>query len=79
MRLVDLPQGALEALKLAQVIDSELELEKQLWLVSYLQQKYWQKYRNRKIIESLEFVRRYLTNYVQPRLVWEDFYLRNQL
>ena len=58
------------------MIDQELEIDNQLWLVGYLQQKYWQKYNDQSIILALEKVRNYLVSYVQPRLVWENFYLR---
>ena len=76
IKLTHLPKNPLEALTLAQSLDQELELEKQLWLVGYLQYQYWQKYNDSSMIIELEKVRRYLLAYVQPRLVWEDFYLR---
>lgn len=76
IKLAQLPKTPLACLTLAQMIDQELEIDNQLWLVGYLQQKYWQKYKDQSIILALEKVRNYLVSYVQPRLVWENFYLR---
>jgi DNA polymerase-3 subunit delta' len=79
IKLAQLPKAPLECLTLAQMIDQELEIDNQLWLVGYLQQKYWQKYNDQSIILALEKVRNYLVSYVQPRLVWENFYLKQCL
>jgi len=76
VKLNNMPTGPLEAFKLAKLIDLELDVEKQLWLISYLQQKYWQRYRNQMIVVALEDARRYLLAYVQPRLVWETLFLK---
>ena len=76
LKLNEIPKNPLEALKLARDIDQELDVETQLWLVGYLQQKYWEKSRYRMSIVLLEETRRYLLCYVQPRLVWENLYLK---
>ncbi len=54
------------ARQIAQVLDSET----QLWLIDYLQNRYWHQGRS-GVLQSLEEARRYLRQYVQPRLVWE--------
>ncbi len=75
LKLNQVPTSLLDALKLAKTIDQELELETQLWLIGYLQQKYWQMSHNPSRVTALEDARRYLLAYVQPRLVWENLYL----
>jgi DNA polymerase III subunit delta' len=70
-----LPKSSLRnALELARQV-GKLELEVQLWLLDYLQQQYWQQFLLGKIppppLAQLEIARKYLLNFVQPRLVWE--------
>ena len=62
-------RGVLEA---ARNISKALDTEAQLWLLDYLQHRYWQQ----GVLDSgglahLEEARRYLLAFVQPRLVWE--------
>ncbi len=52
---------------------AQLELEPQVWLVEYLQQRYWEG-GDRESVVRLETVRQQLGQYVQPRLVWEMFW-----
>lgn len=65
------PTSPRPALELAKKIDKTLENEAQLWLVEYLQQTYWQSWRQPDIIQQLEQTRKALLCYAQPRLVWE--------
>ncbi|MBF2000421.1 MAG: DNA polymerase III subunit delta' [Synechococcales cyanobacterium M58_A2018_015] len=65
-----LPRSLREALDLARQIDHALDPETQLWLVDYLQHFYWQQGQP-GLLPPLEQARRYLLQYVQPRLVWE--------
>ncbi|MBD2100504.1 DNA polymerase III subunit delta' [Leptolyngbya sp. FACHB-261] len=67
-----LPATPREALTLAKQISS-LEPEVQLWLASYLQQRYWRISTRPDLgfLKTLEEVRSQLVSYVQPRLVWE--------
>jgi DNA polymerase-3 subunit delta' len=65
------PHSVRQALELAKTIDHTLDTEAQLWLIQYLQQKYWQTHQRRDALQILESARRYLLSYVQPRLVWE--------
>ncbi|WP_069789801.1 DNA polymerase III subunit delta' [Cyanobacterium sp. IPPAS B-1200] len=76
-RLSQLPLGAIEGFHLAKEISESLELDTQLWLADYLQCLYWDKQRNKEIVEGLEKVKRALKSYVQPRLVWDCFYLHS--
>ncbi|WP_155750638.1 DNA polymerase III subunit delta' [Scytonema sp. UIC 10036] len=69
------PSSYREALELARQIDKNLDTEAQLWLVDYLQQSYWEQWRQPRIIEQLEQARKSLLSYAQPRLVWECMFL----
>lgn len=61
-----------DALTAARDINQELDTEAQLWLIDYLQHRYWQQgLCNSDDLEALEKARRYLLAFVQPRLVWE--------
>ncbi|MGY6529981.1 MAG: DNA polymerase III subunit delta' [Cyanobacterium sp.] len=76
-RLSNLPQGAIDGFNLAKEISDNLELETQLWLADYLQSLYWDREKNQAMVEGLEKVKRALKSYVQPRLVWDCFYLQS--
>ncbi|MGQ9865711.1 MAG: DNA polymerase III subunit delta' [Pseudanabaenaceae cyanobacterium] len=52
---------------------AQLELDQQVWLVAYLQQRYWER-GDREGVARLETVKQQLERYVQPRLVWEMFW-----
>ncbi len=74
------PRTLKQALTLARQVDQSLDAEVQLWLIEYLQHHYWQQpgatlahYSSAVIpcLDALEKARRYLLQYVQPRLVWE--------
>ena len=61
----------IELLKLAKEITDELNIEQQLWLVDFEQNRVWIKKNNSSIVKKLEDLRKQLLNYVQPRLAWE--------
>ena len=65
------PTSLRSALEFAATINRTLDTEAQLWLVEYLQHRYWHTQRHSTWIHSLETVRKQLLNYAQPRLVWE--------
>ncbi len=65
------PTGLRAALETARDINQALDTEAQLWLLDYLQHRYWQKGMSGEAIAALEKARSYLLAYVQPRLVWE--------
>lgn len=74
------PRTLRQALTLARQVEQSLDAEVQLWLIEYLQHHYWQQpnstlaHQSGSVVaclEALEKARRYLLQYVQPRLVWE--------
>lgn len=65
-----LPMTLRGILELARKIDQALDSEAQLWLLDYLQHTYWQQGQADRL-PPLETARRYLNQYVQPRLIWE--------
>lgn len=69
------PQSLRNALDLARQISQALDTESQLWLLDYLQYHYWETQRQPTYLRHLEKARRYLLQYVQPRLVWEVTFL----
>jgi DNA polymerase III subunit delta' len=69
--ITQVPTCLREALDLGQKIAKSLDTEAQLWLVDYLQHHYWQEQRQARYLKHLEDARRYLLQFVQPRLVWE--------
>ena len=76
-KLKAFPKNPLEALTLAKELCSALDTEVQMRLIDYLQYQYWQTTGQRQLVEKLEQTRKYLRGYVQPRLVWENFFLGN--
>lgn len=74
-KLNQLPNSSRMALELAKEIDKTLDPQAQLWLVDYLQHRYWQHQPHTRIIHKLEQARTYLLGYAQPRLVWEVTFL----
>jgi len=71
----NIPNTPQQALSLAKTIAKELELESQVWLLSYLQNHLWRLVSHNQMptqtMESLESAKQQLKSYVQPRLVWE--------
>lgn len=66
------PTRLREALDTAKAITQALDTEAQLWLLDYLQHRYWQQRSEQNVdLSTLEQARKYLLSYVQPRLVWE--------
>ncbi len=69
------PDDVMTGFDLAKQISSSLELELQIWLADYLQWLYWEKKYSVDLIERLENSKKLLQRYVQPRLVWDCFFL----
>ncbi|AIQ96308.1 DNA polymerase III subunit delta' [Prochlorococcus sp. MIT 0801] len=61
----------IELLKLAKEITDELDIEQQLWLIDFQQNRAWIKEKNSSIVIQLEELRKQLLKFVQPRLAWE--------
>ncbi len=71
-QLASPPKTLRDALETARDINQALDTEAQLWLLDYLQHRYWQNgLSNAEQLAALEKARSYLLAYVQPRLVWE--------
>jgi len=73
------PKNIRQALSTARDITATLDVEAQLWLVTYLQQQYYDTQSNSRYewanngdrLQTLEQAYRQLQRFVQPRLVWE--------
>ncbi len=74
-KLTKFSHNLMEGFKLSQEITNNLEVDTQIWLADYLQYIYWEKERQLNLIENLEKVKKALNRYVQPRLVWDCFFL----
>ena len=64
-------ENQIKVLKLAKEITDELNIEQQLWLISFQQNKIWEKEKDSNMIKRLEELRKQLITFVQPRLAWE--------
>ena len=56
---------------LAKDITDELNIEQQLWLIDFQQNRIWEKEKNSKVVKQLDELRKQLLKHVQPRLAWE--------
>ena len=65
------PTSPITAIETAKAIDKQLDTQLQLWLLDYLEYRYWQTTQQLQLLDILEQARKYLLAYVQPRLVWE--------
>lgn len=75
IKLTKFSNNLIEGFKLSQEITTNLEVDTQMWLADYLQSVYWEKKRQSSSIENLEKVKKALKRYIQPRLVWDCFFL----
>ncbi len=64
-------QKPVEALFLAKEIAENLDFEQQLLLINWMQQYYWNKTINSKIVRRLERLRVHLKSYINTRIAWE--------
>ena len=60
-----------EILKISKKITEDLEIDQQIFLVNFMQNKYWKKTKNKKIIKTLENLKVNLRDLITPRLSWE--------
>ncbi|MFM2432197.1 MAG: hypothetical protein RLZZ511_3411 [Cyanobacteriota bacterium] len=65
------PRSLKEALTIAKLVAKTLDSEAQIWLLDYLQQRYWEAGQSGIIMQKLEQAKQQLRAYVQPQLVWE--------
>ena len=61
----------LEILKISKIITEDLEIDQQVFLVNFIQNKYWKKTKNINIIKTLENLKLNLRDLITPRLSWE--------
>ncbi len=61
----------IELLQLSKEITDELNIEQQLWLIDFQQNRAWMKEKKLNTVQKLEELRKQLLQYVQPRLAWE--------
>jgi DNA polymerase III subunit delta' len=70
--LSSLPRDLRQALTIAKQVAKTLDSEAQIWLLDYLQQRYWQQGQVPvAFLQRLEQAKQQLQAYVQPQLVWE--------
>ena len=69
---IDFPLKNYETiLNLAKNITSLLDLNQQEFLLNYIQRKWWEGTKNKRIAEILESIKNNILSNVQPRLSWE--------
>ena len=61
----------LEILKISKIITEDLEIDQQVFLVNFIQKKYWETAKNINIIKTLEDLKLNLRDLITPRLSWE--------
>ena len=66
----------LEILKIARFLSENLNLYQHIILINLIQHKWWRKTKDLKIVQNLETLKKYLNNYVQPRVAWEVILLK---
>ncbi len=61
----------LEILKISKIITEKLEIDQQVFLINFIQKKYWEKTKNKSIVKTLETLKIHIRGFIQPRLAWE--------
>ena len=61
----------LEILKISKIISEQLEIYQQIFLINFIQIKWWRETKNPNIIMKLETLKSYIKNFIQPRYAWE--------
>lgn len=61
----------LEILKISKIISEQLEIYQQIFLINFIQIKWWRETKNSKIIMKLETLKSYIKNFIQPKFAWE--------
>jgi len=74
---LDFPlNNILEIFKVSKLISEQLEIYQQISLIQLIQQMWWVKTRNSKIITKLEKLKIHIKSHIQPRLAWEVTFLK---
>ena len=58
-------------LKISKLISEELEVDQQIFLINFLQKKFWKKTKSQNLVKKLEDLKMHLKGFIQPRLAWE--------
>ena len=61
----------LEILRISSFISEKLENFQQIFLINFMQNKWWAETQDKKIIQDLEILKKNIKNNIQPRLAWE--------
>ena len=61
----------LEILRISKIISEELDINQQIFLINFIQQKCWVKTKKKSIVKKLENLKSHLKSFIQPRLAWE--------
>ena len=61
----------LEILKISKIISEQLEIYQQIFLINFIQIKWWRETKNSNIMMKLETLKSYIKNFIQPRFAWE--------
>ena len=61
----------LKILKISKLISEELEINQQIFLINFLQNKCWKKTNKKSLVKKLEDLKVHLKSFIQPRLAWE--------
>ena len=64
-------KDSLEIFFISKLICEQLEIKQQITLINLIQQLWWRKTQNVKLIRNLESLKLHIMNHVQPRLAWE--------
>ena len=68
-----------DILFLAHNITSNLEIDKQEFLLDYMQKDWWKKAKDKKLVEILEGIKNNIKSNIQPRISWEVGLLKVKL
>ena len=69
---LDFPlSDSLEILKISKIISEELEIDQQIFLINFLQRKYWKVTASQNIVKKLEDLKIHIKSFIQSRLAWE--------
>ncbi len=64
-------KNPIQVLTLAKEITDELNIDQQLWLINFQQNRIWERENNSILVQKLEGLRKQLLTHVQPRIAWE--------
>ena len=69
-------KNSLEILEISKSISEKLEIFQQICLVNLIQTIWWRKTKNVELVKKLENLKNLLRKNIQPRLAWENTFLK---